>query len=121
MVSGIVEFAALTTAAVIAMHRTRGDGTVWARVYSGLVTLLAVGYPLLGLAYLTDRLGTLVEPIFFIAFSVMLLAEVFETVGRRVPAPIWAERVVARGAGSSAVSPIRGSGAGASAEYPDPA
>ncbi|MGP0109251.1 MAG: DUF998 domain-containing protein [Acidimicrobiales bacterium] len=121
MVSGIVEFAALTTAAVIAMRRTRGDGTVWARVYSGLVTVLAVGYPLLALAYLTDRLGTLVEPIFFIAFSVMLLAEVFETVGRRVSAPSWAERVGARGAGSSAVSPIRGSGAGASAEYPDPA
>jgi hypothetical protein len=101
MVSGIVEFAALTTAAVIAMRRTRGDGTAWARAYSGLVTVLAVGYPLLALAYLTDRLGTLVEPIFFVAFSVMLLAEVFEPVGRRVPAPSWAERVAARGAGSA--------------------
>ena len=81
-VSGIAEFATLTVAAVIAMRRTRGDGTPEARVYCRLVKVLAVGYPLLGLVYLTDRLGTLVEPIFFLAFSAMVLAELFEPVGR---------------------------------------
>ncbi len=60
------------------------------------MTVLAVGYPLLGLVYLTDRLGTLVEPVFFVAFSVMVLAVMFEPVGRG-PTPSWSERVAARG------------------------
>jgi hypothetical protein len=95
VVAGIAEFATLTTAAVIAMRRTHGDGTHQARTYAGVVKVLAIGYPLLGLVYLTDRLGTLVEPIFFVAFSVMLLVEVFEPVGR-VGGPSWSERVIAR-------------------------
>jgi hypothetical protein len=78
VVSGIAEFATLTTAAAIAWRRTRHEGTRQARVYSGVVSVLLVGYPLLGLVYLTDRLGTLVEPMFFVAFSVMMLAELFE-------------------------------------------
>jgi hypothetical protein len=97
VVSGIAEFVTLTTAAVIAMRRTRGDGTFEARVYSGLVRVLAVAYPLLGLVYLTDRLGTLVEPVFFATFSAMMLAEIFEPIGRVASAPTWAERVSARG------------------------
>jgi len=108
MLSGIAEFAALTTAAVIAMRRTRGHGTPFARIYSGLVAALVVGYPLLAAAYLTDRLGTLVEPIFFVTFSVMVMAEVFEPVGRRAPAAGRVERVDAREAGSAAIGSIRG-------------
>jgi hypothetical protein len=100
--SGIAEFATLTTAAVIAMRRTGGETTSEARVYAGVVKTLAIGYPLLGVAYLTDRLGTLVEPIFFIAFSVMLLAEIFESVGRKSTPSAWAERVMARGTGPDA-------------------
>jgi hypothetical protein len=96
VVSGIAEFATLTVAAVIAMRRTRHDGTPESRVYAGVVTALVLGYPLLGAVYLTDRLGTLVEPIFFAAFSVMVLTELFEPIGRGT-APSWA-----RGAGSSA-------------------
>jgi hypothetical protein len=94
--AGITEFATLTTAAVIAMRRTRGHGTIESRIYSGLVRALAIGYPLLGLAYLTDRMGTLVEPVFFVAFSVMMLAEVFEPVARGATTPTWADRVAAR-------------------------
>ncbi len=82
VVSGIAEFATVTVAAALAMRRTRGDGTPEARAYAGIVTVLAVGYPLLGLVYLTNRLGTLVEPVFFLAFSAMALAEVWEPVGR---------------------------------------
>jgi Protein of unknown function (DUF998) len=89
VVSGIAEFATLTVAAVIAMRRTRNDRTPESRVYAGVVTTLVVGYPLLGAVYLTDRLGTLVEPIFFAAFSVMVLTELFEPIGRRT-APGWA-------------------------------
>jgi hypothetical protein len=96
VVSGIAEFAALTVAAVIAMRRTRGQSTTEARVYQGVVKVLVTGYPLLGLVYLTDRLGTLVEPVFFVAFSVMVLTVIFEPVGRGT-APSWSERVAARG------------------------
>ncbi len=95
VVAGITEFATLTTAALIAMRRTRGQGTIEARIYSGLVKALAIGYPFLGLAYLTNRLGTLVEPVFFAAFSVMILAEVFEPIGRKADAPTWSDRVTA--------------------------
>ncbi len=91
VVSGIAEFVTLTVAAVIAMRRTRKDGTPESRVYAAVVTTLVVGYPLLGLVYLTDRLGTLVEPIFFLAFSVMVLTELFEPVGRGT-APDWVRR-----------------------------
>lgn len=83
--SGIAEFALLTGAAAIAMRRTHHDGSVEARIYRGLVGLLVVAYPLLGLAYLTDRLGTFVEPIFFVAFSLMFLTEVYEPIDRGRP------------------------------------
>jgi hypothetical protein len=95
VVAGITEFATLTTAAVIAMRRTRGQGTIEARIYSGLVKALAIGYPFLGLAYLTNRMGTLVEPVFFVAFSVMILADVFEPIGEKAGAPTWNDRVTA--------------------------
>jgi hypothetical protein len=93
--SGIAEFATLTTAAVIALRRTRHAGSVEARVYRAVVATLLVGYPLLGLVYLTDRLGTLVEPIFFVAFSAMVLMELFEPIHRDT-VPSWAQRVMAR-------------------------
>jgi hypothetical protein len=81
--SGIAEFATVTVAAVLAMRRTRGNGTQQARVYAGIVKVLAIGYPLLGIVYLTDRLGTLIEPVFFLTFSSMVLAELFEPAGPR--------------------------------------
>ncbi len=96
VLSGVVEFATLTVAALIAMRRTRGQGTVEARVYAGLVKVLAIGYPFLGLVYLTDRLGTLVEPVFFVTFSAMMLVEVFEPTGPDASVPTWSERVEAR-------------------------
>ncbi len=82
VVSGIAEFATVTVAAVLAMRRTRRDRTPEARAYDAIVKVLVVGYPLLGLVYLSDRLGTLVEPVFFLAFSAMVLVELFEPVGR---------------------------------------
>jgi hypothetical protein len=82
VVAGIAEFATVTVAVFMAMRRTRGDGTPEARIYSGLVKVLIIGYPLLGLVYLTDRLGTLIEPVFFLAFSSMVLTELFEPAAR---------------------------------------
>jgi hypothetical protein len=99
VVAGIAEFAFLTTAALMAMRRTRGDGTRQSRLYADIVKVLVVSYPILGLVYLTDRLGTLVEPVFFIAFSAMLLAEVFEPSAPMPAQQTWAERVEARSRG----------------------
>ncbi len=97
VVSGIAEFAALSTAALIATNRTRGEGTHEARIYAVLVRALAFAYPFLGLAYLTDRLGVFVEPVFFVAFSLMFLTEIFEPAGPAAAPATWAERVAARG------------------------
>jgi Protein of unknown function (DUF998) len=98
VVAGIAEFATLTTAVVIARRRTRQDGTTEAKAYLWLVRTLLVGYPLLALVYLTDRLGTLVEPIFFVAFSVAVLTHLFEPIGNDEPRPTWSEAVMARSA-----------------------
>ncbi len=109
VVAGIAEFATVTVGAVLAMRRTRGQGTPEAKAYAAIVGVLAIGYPLLGLVYLTDRLGTLVEPIFFLAFSAMVLTELFEPIrpsvhshsaeptGRTVAAPAAECRSGARG------------------------
>ncbi len=78
VLAGIVEFATVTVAAVLARRRTRGSARPVARVHTAVLVALAVGYPLLGAAYLTDRLGAVVEPVFFVAVTAMVLAEVFE-------------------------------------------
>jgi hypothetical protein len=83
VVSGMAEFAFLTTAVVVAVRRTRGETTREARTFRILLKGLVVGYPLLGLVYLTDRLGAFVEPVFFIIFSAMVVVELFEPAGSR--------------------------------------
>ncbi len=85
VVSGIAEFAFLTTAVVLAVRRTRGEATREARTFRLLLDVLIAGYPLLGLVYLTDRLGAIVEPVFFIVFSVMVIVELFEPIGTAGP------------------------------------
>ncbi len=82
IVSGIAEFAFLTIAVLTAVRRTRGRTTREARTYHLLLQGLLVAYPLLALAYLTDRLGTVIEPVFFILFSTMVVVELFEPAGR---------------------------------------
>ena len=96
VVSGITEFATLTVAAALAARRTRGQATAVARLYARIWTALLVGYPFLAASYLFDKLGTLVEPYFFVLFSVMVLAEVFEAPGSLITAAPWARRVLAR-------------------------
>src|SRR3984957_13136001 len=111
VVSGIAEFATLTVAALMAMRRTRHDGTRESRIYSGVVKALIVGYPVLGLVYITDRLGTVVEPIFFVAFSVMMLTKVFKPKRRTVVRSPWSDGVVSGGPRAMALaqdSPMSG-------------
>ena len=66
-----------TLAIVLARRRTAGlpvlgDLTRWT------ASALLVAYPLLGVAYLSDRLGAFVEPVFFVCFSLMAAIELFE-------------------------------------------
>jgi len=81
MVAGIVEFAAITIALFIAMRRTHGSRARTARVYRRLWQAALVAYPLLGLAYLLNRLGGVMEGVFFVGFTVMVLTQVAERTG----------------------------------------
>jgi hypothetical protein len=76
--AGIAEFAAITFALVLALHRTRSEWTLLARVYRGLARGALVAYPALFLAYLTGRLGAVAEAAFFAGFSVMVIAQLAE-------------------------------------------
>ncbi|MEI6701387.1 MAG: DUF998 domain-containing protein [Actinomycetota bacterium] len=76
--SGVVEFAAMTIAIELARLRTRGEFTPEGRAARGIIKVLFVAYPALAVAYLADAFGAFIEPVFFLAFSAMLLLEVFE-------------------------------------------
>jgi len=78
MVAGIVEFAAITLALLWAVRRTRQQSTRPAAVYRGLAIGALIAYPLLGAAYLLDRLGGLMEVVFFIGFTAMVITHIAE-------------------------------------------
>jgi Protein of unknown function (DUF998) len=81
--AGIFEFAGITVALLLAYRRTRDErsqgqpGRV-ARTYQALAVAAVVGYPLLGLAYLINRMGGVMEAVFFVGFTVMVLTQVAE-------------------------------------------
>lgn len=66
VVAGIVEFASATIAIILLRSTTAGAR---ARVVQRVTQVLMVGYPLLAAAYLTDRFGAYIEPVFFLSFS----------------------------------------------------
>jgi Protein of unknown function (DUF998) len=76
--AGIVEFAAITIALLLAVRRTRGQRTLYARAYRALATGAALAYPLLGIAYLVNRFGGVMEGVFFAGFTVMVLTQIAE-------------------------------------------
>jgi Protein of unknown function (DUF998) len=78
MAAGIVEFAAITTALLLAVRRTRRQHTRPAAAYRALAIGALVGYPLLGAAYLLDRFGAIMEGVFFVGFTVMVITELAE-------------------------------------------
>jgi len=80
--SGIVEFTAITLALLLAVRRTNGTLTVAARTYRGLFRGALVGYPLLGIAYLWNTLGAVMEGLFFTGFTVMILTQLAERTRR---------------------------------------
>jgi hypothetical protein len=93
MVAGILEFAAITVALLWAMQRTRPQSTRPATTYRRLGIGALIAYPLLGAAYLFDRLGGLMEAVFFVGFSVMVITYI-------------AERTTAARAANGATAPI---------------
>jgi hypothetical protein len=78
VLAGIAEFATATVAVSLAWRRTRPRERPTTRAVRWTGKALVASYPLLGAAYLTDRLGAFVEPIFFVCFTVMVLAELLE-------------------------------------------
>jgi hypothetical protein len=78
MAVGIFEFFFITAALILAVRRTRGQHSRTARVYHWLAPAAVVAYPLLGLAYLVNRLGGVMEAVFFVGFTVMVLAQLAE-------------------------------------------
>jgi hypothetical protein len=78
ILSGVLEFVTITVALILAVRRTHDQRTWPARVYRSVLRLFYLAYPLLGLAYLTDRLGALIEPVFFISFTVLIITHLFE-------------------------------------------
>ena len=77
-ISGIIEFATMTTAVFFAWKRTRDDSSWVSKGVKATALAMLIGYPLLAVAYLTDRFGAFVEPIFFVSFCAMVAIELFE-------------------------------------------
>jgi hypothetical protein len=83
MAAGVVEFAAITVALFLALRRTRAQGVNTAsartaRSYSWLWRGALVCYPLLGLAYLVNRMGGVMEGVFFVGFTIMVVTQMAE-------------------------------------------
>ena len=85
MVSGVGEFATVTLAIWFAYRRTRAAGrdSFETHLFRFLIYVLVVAYPLLAIAYVGDVKGALIEPVFFVTFTAVLVAELFEAAGAR--------------------------------------
>jgi len=82
--AGIAEFAAITTALFLALRRTGGSSSRTASSYRWLWRGALVCYPLLGLAYLLNRMGGVMEAVFFVGFTIMVGTEIADrTLGDR--------------------------------------
>ena len=81
--SGIIEFVGITLALLLAVRRTRSDDTATARTYRALAIGAAIMYPILGLTYMINKLGAVVEGVFFAGFTVMVLVQLHERLAQR--------------------------------------
>ena len=88
MIAGILEFAAITLALLLAVRRTAHQRTRIAMVYRGVGAAALIAYPLLGLAYVTDRMGGVMEAVFFAWFTFVVVTQLAERISassRRAP------------------------------------
>jgi len=79
VVAGIAEFVFGTVAVYLAWQRTRPRESAVTGAVRWTARALVLAYPVLGFAYLTDRFGGFVEPIFFTCFSAMVVVELLES------------------------------------------
>jgi FtsH-binding integral membrane protein len=78
IVAGILEFTLITVALIYAVLRNRGLTTRFAVIYRRLLWSAVVAYPLLGAAYLSDKLGGVMEGVFFTGFTVLVATQIAE-------------------------------------------
>lgn len=76
--AGVVEFAGITLALLFAILRTRSDTTFTPRGYRLLGWAALVAYPVLGVSYLFNIYGGVVEGVFFAGFTAMVLLQLTE-------------------------------------------
>jgi hypothetical protein len=81
--SGVIEFAGITLALLLAIMRVRGNTSVTARGYRFIGWVVLVAYPVLGVSYLFDFYGAVIEAVFFSAFTAMVLLQLSERLARR--------------------------------------
>lgn len=83
--AGVIEFAGITLALWFAIRRTRGQSTAAAIGYRLLGWAALVGYPVLGVSYLFNIYGGVIEGVFFAGFTAMLLLQLAERLTYRKP------------------------------------
>lgn len=87
LAASVVEFGGITAALAFAVFRTWRQRTAIAKTYRRLAVAAVATYPLLGLAYLSDQLGAIIEGLFFLGFTIMVVAELIERTRIGAPAP----------------------------------
>ena len=78
VVSGIVEFAAITVVLYLSYRRTRNEPSSIANLYRWLYASAWIFYPLLAVAYLFVIGGSFIEAAYFTGFSLMVIAQLTE-------------------------------------------
>lgn len=77
--AGVLEFAGITLALWFAFRRTRDGRTVTALGYRFLAIAALIAYPILGVSYLFNVLGAVMEAVFFAGFTLMVLLQLTES------------------------------------------
>lgn len=85
--SGVIEFAGITLALWLAIRRTHGQRTRTAAGYRVLGWAAVIGYPVLGLSYLFNVYGGIIEAVFFMGFTAMVLLQLAERLSRHELSP----------------------------------
>jgi hypothetical protein len=80
--AGVLEFAGITLALWFAFRRTRGDRSITALGYRFLAGAALIAYPVLGLSYLVNVFGAVMEGVFFAGFTLMVLLQLTELLRR---------------------------------------
>ena len=84
VLASAVEFLAISIGVLVAWHRTRNERSLEATLFRTIGIVLVVAYAPLAVSYFSDHLAALVEPLFFVAFSIAVVTE-----ATHEPSTIW--------------------------------